>query len=100
MRFGHVLVVGAGQMGGGIAQVCASHGYDVTLLEADEAHLTTSIQRISKALERDVERGRLTAERYGRAIERLHRTTQALMEEFLRNRDRLDRREPRKKPRA
>ncbi len=63
-------------MGGGIAQVCASQGYEVTLVEAAEDRLAASVQRVSKALEREVERGRLSAERYGRAVERLRGTTE------------------------
>ncbi len=75
MELKQIGIIGGGIMGGGIAQLCASHGYEVTLVEAEEGRLASSIQRVSKALERDVERGRLSAERFGRAIERLRGTT-------------------------
>lgn len=68
-------VAGCGIMGGGIAQVCASHGYRVTVLEADQDRLDQGLAGIKARLARDVERGRLTQERYERALRRLKGTT-------------------------
>lgn len=64
-------IVGCGIMGSGIAQVCVSHGYDVTVLEVDPARLTAGLDRIKAGLARDVERGRLSPERYEAALRRL-----------------------------
>ena len=50
-------VVGAGQMGNGIAHVCALGGYDVLLNDADPARIDTAIQTITKNLTRQVQRG-------------------------------------------
>lgn len=49
-------VVGAGQMGNGIAHVCALGGYDVLLADADTARIDTAIQTITKNLTRQVQR--------------------------------------------
>jgi 3-hydroxybutyryl-CoA dehydrogenase len=68
-------VVGCGIMGGGIAQVCASHGYDVAVLEVDQQRLDQGLAAIKGRLARDVDRGRLTQERYERALRRLKGTT-------------------------
>ena len=70
-----VSAVGCGIMGSGIAQVCASHGYDVMVLEVDQQRLDQGLTGIKGRLARDVERGRLTHERYERALRRLKGTT-------------------------
>jgi 3-hydroxybutyryl-CoA dehydrogenase len=67
-----ILVVGAGQMGAGIAHVAAQSGHDVLL--ADRAHefVARGLASIAKNLDRSVEKGRLTAEArdeiYGRIV--------------------------------
>jgi 3-hydroxybutyryl-CoA dehydrogenase len=66
-----VLVVGAGQMGNGIAQVLAAKGHEVLLNDVDEARIRHGIDAIAKRLERDVEKGRLTAEHRGDMLARI-----------------------------
>jgi len=56
-------VVGGGIMGSGIAQVCASHGYEVTVVEVDESRAQAAVSGIASRLEREVQRERLTRER-------------------------------------
>jgi 3-hydroxybutyryl-CoA dehydrogenase len=63
-----VLVVGAGQMGGGIAQVLAAKGHEVLLNDVDEARIRKGIDGIAKRLDREVEKGRMTAERRGEVL--------------------------------
>ncbi|MBV8581449.1 MAG: 3-hydroxybutyryl-CoA dehydrogenase, partial [Candidatus Eremiobacteraeota bacterium] len=63
-----VLVVGAGQMGGGIAQVLAAKGHEVLLNDVDEARIRKGIDGIAKRLDRDVEKGRMTAEQRGEIL--------------------------------
>ncbi|WP_457590645.1 3-hydroxyacyl-CoA dehydrogenase/enoyl-CoA hydratase family protein [Geoglobus sp.] len=46
----NVLVVGAGTMGHGIAEVCALSGYDVTLVDVSEEALKKAMERISWSL--------------------------------------------------
>lgn len=57
-----VFVIGAGQMGGGIAQVCAQAGFDVKLNDIKEESYTKGIGVITKNLSRSVEKGRMTEE--------------------------------------
>ncbi len=50
-------VVGAGQMGNGIAHVCALGGYDVLLNDADVARIDAGLEVIGKNMRRQVGRG-------------------------------------------
>ena len=52
MRFEHVLVVGAGQMGGGIAQVVASSGRRVSLYDSAPGAVERGLGSIRQSLER------------------------------------------------
>ena len=61
-------VVGCGAMGTGIAQLCAAAGYDVVVVDADEAQLERGLARIKSGLEREAERERLTQEQLDRAL--------------------------------
>ena len=54
-------VVGAGQMGQGIAQVAAQAGVDVTIVDAAPDFAKTGIAKIKKQLDRLVEKGKLEA---------------------------------------
>jgi len=49
-------VIGAGQMGNGIAHVCALGGYDVLLSDAEAPRIDAAIQTITKNLSRQVQR--------------------------------------------
>ncbi|HBT72849.1 MAG TPA: 3-hydroxybutyryl-CoA dehydrogenase [Lysinibacillus sp.] len=55
-----VMVIGAGQMGSGIAQVCAQAGYDVKLNDIKQEFFERGIGVITKNLSRDVEKARKT----------------------------------------
>jgi 3-hydroxybutyryl-CoA dehydrogenase len=55
-------------MGGGIAQVLAMRGHEVLLNDVDEARIRRGIEGIAKRLEREVEKGRLTAEQRGEIL--------------------------------
>jgi 3-hydroxybutyryl-CoA dehydrogenase len=57
MRFEHVLVVGAGQMGGGIAQVVAASGRRVSLHDPYPGAVDRGLAAIGKSLERLAEKG-------------------------------------------
>lgn len=57
----NIVVVGAGTMGAGIAQVAASRGCEVALVEINEAVLQRGMESIRKNLERAVEKGKLTS---------------------------------------
>jgi 3-hydroxyacyl-CoA dehydrogenase len=55
------MVIGAGQMGGGIAQVAAQAGYAVILNDIKEEFVTRGFGIIEKNLRRSVEKGKLNA---------------------------------------
>jgi 3-hydroxybutyryl-CoA dehydrogenase len=55
-------VVGAGTMGNGIAHVFAKSGYKVLLRDVEQSYLDRAMQTISKNLEREVAKQKLTAE--------------------------------------
>ena len=57
MRFEHVLVVGAGQMGGGIAQVLAASGRRVSLYDAAPGAVERGLAAMGKSLERLAAKG-------------------------------------------
>ncbi|MBD7943385.1 MULTISPECIES: 3-hydroxybutyryl-CoA dehydrogenase [Psychrobacillus] len=60
MNIQKVMVIGAGQMGSGIAQVCAQAGYEVKLNDREEKFFDRGLQTITKNLSRNVEKGRMT----------------------------------------
>ena len=57
MRFGHVLVVGAGQMGGGIAQVLAASGRRVSLHDAAPGAVERGLVAMRRSLDKLAEKG-------------------------------------------
>jgi 3-hydroxybutyryl-CoA dehydrogenase len=57
MRFPHVLVVGAGQMGGGIAQVVAASGRRVSLYDEAPGAVGRGLETMRKSLVRLAEKG-------------------------------------------
>ena len=70
-------VVGAGQMGHGIAHVMLRAGHHVILLDTSQAFVDAGAKRIIKGLARDVEKERLTEDQRQQAVTRLKTTTVA-----------------------
>ncbi len=60
MKIEKVMVVGAGQMGSGIAQVCAQAGYRVYLNDLNEAIVEKGLGTIHKNLDRQVQKERMS----------------------------------------
>ena len=52
-------VIGAGQMGSGIAHVCAASGYDVILTDIDEEILQKALAAIARNMDRLVQKGKM-----------------------------------------
>src|SRR5271157_239895 len=77
MEISTIGVVGAGQMGHGIAHVMLRAGHSVLLLDTSENFVEAGAKRITKGLARDVEKERLTAEQRQQALTRLKTTTVA-----------------------
>ena len=60
MQIEKIMVIGAGQMGGGIAQVAAQAGFQVLLNDIDAALIDKRVAFIDKTLTRNVEKGKLS----------------------------------------
>ncbi|HTX59515.1 MAG TPA: 3-hydroxybutyryl-CoA dehydrogenase [Verrucomicrobiae bacterium] len=69
-------VCGAGLMGNGIAQTCASAGFDVVLLEAAPEPLARGVASIHKSLDKFVEKGKLSATERESVAGRIKATTE------------------------
>ena len=71
-RFG---VIGAGQMGSGIAQVAAMSGLEVLMSDISDACISRGIGGIERNLARSVEKGRLSEDDRQATLDRLKTTT-------------------------
>jgi 3-hydroxybutyryl-CoA dehydrogenase len=69
----HVGIVGAGQMGSGIAQVCAAAGLDVTLFDVSDSSLDRGFASITAAMDRMIKKGTLTAAEKAASLSRIGR---------------------------
>ena len=76
MTIDKVGVVGAGQMGHGIAQVAATSGYEVTLNDISEDALDGARESIEGSLAKLVDKGKLDEDEKTRTLERLETTTE------------------------
>jgi 3-hydroxybutyryl-CoA dehydrogenase len=74
----NIAVIGGGVMGNGIAQVVASAGFDVTVVDVAPEALDRAAARIERSLARFVKSGKLTQEDAGAARERISFTTDLL----------------------
>jgi 3-hydroxybutyryl-CoA dehydrogenase len=68
-------VVGAGQMGNGIAHVCALAGYDVVMTDISAEALSKALALIEKNLARQVAREKITEAEMTEALGRIRTTT-------------------------
>jgi 3-hydroxybutyryl-CoA dehydrogenase len=75
MQIKTVGVLGAGQMGLGIAQAAARAGYETIMAKATPGSLDAQKGKIEKQLQKDVEKGKLAAADLGALLERLKWTT-------------------------
>ena len=69
-------VVGAGQMGAGIAQVAAMNGFSIILNDISEACLKGGIDRIDKSLSIFLKKGRITQEEKEATLGRIETSVQ------------------------
>ena len=70
-----IAVVGAGLMGGGIAQVSALAGHDVTLQDVGQESLVRGKDAIAGSLEKFAAKGRITEQQAQEALARITTTT-------------------------
>lgn len=64
-------VIGAGQMGNGIAHVCALAGYNVKLVDISREQLDKALQVIDKNLSRQAQKGKITEDDVKAALGRI-----------------------------
>ncbi|MDP4534104.1 3-hydroxybutyryl-CoA dehydrogenase [Marinobacter salarius] len=76
MEIKTVGIVGAGTMGNGIAQVCATAGLSVTMVDIAEDALEKGVQTIQSSLERLVKKERLSTNDRDSALRLVNTTTQ------------------------
>lgn len=67
-------IIGAGQMGGGIAHVCALSGYDVLLEDLNPDQLSHAVGTIEKNLHRQAARGLIQDEAISPTLKRIRTT--------------------------
>jgi len=75
MDMQRVGVVGAGTMGNGIAHVFARCGYDVVLCDVEQRFLDRALETISKNLERELAKGKITTDDKAAALARIRPVT-------------------------
>jgi len=68
-------IIGAGQMGSGIAHVCAVAGLEVRMLDANPEALPKAIANIDKNIERQVQKGKIAAGDKAAALKRISTST-------------------------
>lgn len=71
----HILVIGSGTMGSGIAQTIAQANYNVTLLDESDTQLSKAMKTIEKQIQRLIEKEKLTREDGEKVYERIKPTT-------------------------
>src|SRR6185312_1976358 len=74
MNIKKVGVIGAGQMGTGIAQVCAVAGLDVVIQDLNVDQLGKALESIDRNLERQVAKTKLSVEEHAVTMARIHTT--------------------------
>jgi len=71
-RLRRIGIIGAGQMGGGIAHICALAGIDVVVTDVNEEALQRGRQAIERNLGRQAARGTIREEHKAAALARIH----------------------------
>ncbi len=66
-----IAVIGAGTMGNGIAHVFSVHGFPVNLVDLHPAQLEKAMNTIDKNLDRQLQKGTLTAEIKQQTLQRI-----------------------------
>ena len=75
MEIQSIGIVGAGQMGNGIAHVCALAGYNVTMNDISEDALSKAMELITKNMSRQVSKDKISAADMEGALGRITTTT-------------------------
>lgn len=70
-----VVVLGAGTMGSGIAQVAAASGYEAVLYDIDDAAVARGLAGIQATLDKGVQKGKVTEDERATTLARIRCTT-------------------------
>ncbi|WP_425347814.1 3-hydroxybutyryl-CoA dehydrogenase [Sporomusa sphaeroides] len=76
MNFNKILIIGAGQMGAGIAQVMAQNGLQVVLRDIKEEYVQKGINGIERNLDKSVAKGKLSVETKTAVLSRISGTVE------------------------
>lgn len=76
MNFNKILIIGAGQMGAGIAQVMAQNGLQVVLRDIKDEYVQKGINGIERNLDKSVAKGKLSAETKTAVLSRISGTVE------------------------
>lgn len=76
MDIKHIAVIGAGTMGNGIAQVCATSGYQVTMIDVNANALQRALGTINSSVEKLHSKGRISDEAKRNAQEGISTNTE------------------------
>jgi len=76
MTIEHIAIIGAGQMGNGIAQVSSCAGYKVTMIDIKQEFVEKGMLTIEKSLSKLVAKGRMTEEEAQQSISRINISTE------------------------
>ena len=74
MEISKIGIIGAGQMGHGIAHVCAIAGYDVILNDISQENLDAGLNHIGRNMDRQVSKGKITEAERNDAMARIQVT--------------------------
>lgn len=75
MAINKIMVIGAGQMGGGIAQVAAETGLQVVLNDIDQGFIEKRLAFIEKLLTKNVDKEKITEEHKAETLSRITAST-------------------------
>src|SRR5689334_14192747 len=75
MQIKSVGIIGAGQMGAGIAHVVALHGYDVLIHDISADRLAASLENVRKNMARQVAKGAIEQGAMDKAMARVKTST-------------------------
>ena len=75
MEIKHIAIIGAGQMGNGIAQVSSCAGYRVTMIDIKEEFLEKGMNTINNSLNKLVSKGKMSEIEAESAISRISTST-------------------------
>ena len=76
MTIEHIAIIGAGQMGNGIAQVSSCAGYKVTMIDIKQEFVEKGMLTIEKSLNKLVAKGRMAEEDAQQALSRISTSTE------------------------